>query len=94
MQRRVETLQAMREGVMGSNWRSGNKLQERMISVYNALIGYAGRPSESQLHFIGNLEMSLQVFEEEKFKPFIRDELPEINRRLQRSGIAEIKIKK
>jgi photosystem II stability/assembly factor-like uncharacterized protein len=91
MQRRVETLQSMREGVMGTNWRSGDKLQERMISVYNALISYAGRPSESQLHFIENLETSLQVFDEEKFKPFIRKELPKINQRLQRSGIAEIK---
>jgi photosystem II stability/assembly factor-like uncharacterized protein len=92
IQRQAEKLKSIRESVMGSNWRSGDKLQERMIFIYNSVISYAGKPSESQLHFIKSLETSLKVFEEEKFNPFIRKELPKINQRLQRSGIAEVKI--
>lgn len=92
IQRQAEKLKSIRESVMGSNWRSGDKLQERMVFIYDSVISYAGRPSESQLNFIKSLETSLQVFEEEKFKPFVRKELPKINRRLQQAGIAEIKI--
>ncbi|NIM17447.1 MAG: hypothetical protein GTO45_36000 [Candidatus Aminicenantes bacterium] len=92
IQRQAEKLKSIRESVIGSNWRSGDKLQERMVFIYNSVISYAGRPSESQLNFIKSLETSLQVFEEEKFKPFIRKELPKINKRLQQAKIAEIKI--
>jgi photosystem II stability/assembly factor-like uncharacterized protein len=94
MRRQAAKLKSLRESVLGTDWRNGDKLQEKMTLVYDSLMRYAGRPSRSQFEFIESLEASLKDFEEKEFKPFIEKGLPEINRRLKRAGIAEIKILK
>jgi len=55
------------------------------------MLGYAGRPSESQLTYVKTLETRLAEVEK-RFNDFIEKNMPQINQRLAALKIAEIKI--
>ena len=70
---------------------SSEKLQGKTISIYSSILGYAGRPSDSQLTYIKTLESRLTKVEKQ-FQDFINENLPQINRKLETMEIAGIKI--
>ena len=70
---------------------SSEKLQGQTITIYSSILGYAGRPSESQLTYVKTLETRLSEVEK-RFNSFINKNLPRINKRLAASKIAGIKI--
>jgi hypothetical protein len=70
---------------------SSEKLQGKTISLYSSMLGYAGRPSQSQLTYVKTLDTSL-VKVEKRFNDFINKNLPQINKRLGVLKIAGIKI--
>jgi hypothetical protein len=66
-------------------------LQGKTITIYSSILGYAGRPSQSQLTYVKTLETRLAKVEK-RFNDFIDKNLPQINKRLGVLKIAEIKI--
>ena len=70
---------------------SSEKLQGNTITIYSSILGYAGRPSQSQLTYVEALGTRLAEVEK-RFNHFIDKNLPLINQRLAALKIAEIKI--
>ena len=70
---------------------SSEKLQGKTITIYSSMLGYAGRPSESQSTYVDTLETRLTEVEK-RFNDFIEKNLPQVNQQLSALKIAGIKI--
>jgi hypothetical protein len=70
---------------------SSEKLQGKTITIYSSILGYAGRPTQSQLTYVKTLETRLAKVEK-RFNDFIAKNLPQVNQRLEALKITGIKI--
>jgi len=70
---------------------SSEKLQGKLILIYSSILGYAGKPTDSQSAYLKTLEKRLSKVEE-TFDRYINKKLPGLNKRLQAAKIPGIKI--
>ncbi len=67
------------------------KLREKIASIYGGVMGYQGKPSNSQIERLNNLENEVNELGN-KVSGIINKDLSEINEILKEQGISEIKI--
>ncbi|MBE9491452.1 MAG: glycosyl hydrolase [Bacteroidetes bacterium] len=78
-------LLATREGSLTGE----KRLRERIGNIYSNVMGYQGRPTDSQIIRLENLKSQMREFEE-KVDKIILDDLARINKSLKRTGADEI----
>jgi hypothetical protein len=67
------------------------RLRERVADVYSAIVGYGGRPTDTQIERLGLLEKSVDDMGH-SVDDIINSELAEINKSLDKEGLAQISV--
>lgn len=88
---RADDLDKVRDTVVGKSMYDSTKLQSLMIGLYSSMSRYAGRPSNSQLTYINTLKKALSKVDE-IFNTFVQKTVPNVNGRLQKATVTEIKV--
>jgi photosystem II stability/assembly factor-like uncharacterized protein len=93
IEKQVEIVEGIRGEIIDpdADMYSSEKLQGKTITLYSSMLGYAGRPSESQLTYVNTLETRLAEVEK-RFNDFIEKKLTNLNQWLAVLKVAEIKI--
>jgi hypothetical protein len=93
IEKQVEIVEGIRGEIIDpdADMYSSEKLQGKTITLYSSMLGYAGRPSQSQLTYVNTLETRLAEVEK-RFNDFIERKLPNLNQWLAALKVAEIKI--
>jgi hypothetical protein len=68
-----------------------NKLRDRIVTIYGAVNGYMGKPTDSQISSLDYLESQLDVYLDD-YDDLKEGELVEINNKLARAGMSKLEI--
>ena len=67
------------------------RLRERVANVYGSIMGYQGRPTDSQVERLDVLEKDVKGFDRQ-VQEVISTELPAINSTLEKEGLTPISV--
>ncbi len=67
------------------------RLREKIGEIYGGIMSYQGKPTQSQIDGLAQLQIQMKVYEDE-IENATTEVLPDINKKLQKSGISEISL--
>lgn len=67
------------------------RLREHLGEIYGGVMGYDGKPTQSQIDGLSELKLQKQDFEK-RVNDVIDNQLPSLNKKLEKSGISNFKL--